>query len=63
LLASGLVNFLFAQRIDRLLDVLGERNTLTVGYIALALCFIGYALVDNVWFLCVMVVFINLLVN
>jgi MFS family permease len=34
-----------------------------VGYVALALCFVGYALVDNVWFLCVMVVFINLLVT
>lgn len=63
LLASGLVNFLLAQRIGRLLDVFGERITLTVGYIALALCFVGYALVENVWFLCVMVVFINLLVN
>ena len=63
LLASGLVNFLLAPRIGRLLDVIGERITLTVGYIALALCFVGYALVDNVWFLCVMVVFINLLVT
>jgi MFS family permease len=63
LLASGLVNFLLAQRMGRLLDVIGERTTLTVGYIALALCFVGYALVNNVWFLCTMVVLINLLVN
>jgi len=63
LLASGLVNFLLTPRIGRLLDVLGERTTLTIGYVALALCFVGYALVDNVWFLCVMVVFINLLVT
>ncbi|UCC16417.1 MAG: MFS transporter [Dehalococcoidales bacterium] len=63
LLASGLVNFLLTPRIGRLLDVLGERTTLTVGYVALALCFVGYALVDNVWFLCVMVIFINLLVT
>ncbi len=63
LLTSGLVNFLLAQRMGRLLDVIGERKTLTVGYGALALCFVGYALVENVWFLCVMVVFINLLVT
>jgi predicted MFS family arabinose efflux permease len=63
LLASGLVNFAFAQPLGRLLDVVGERTTLTAGYIALALCFVGYATVQNVWFLAVMVVFINLLVT
>jgi predicted MFS family arabinose efflux permease len=59
MLASGLVNFLFARRLGHLLDVKGERVTLTVGYIGLALCFVGYALVHNVWFLGVMVVCIN----
>jgi predicted MFS family arabinose efflux permease len=63
LLASGLVNFLLAQPLGRLLDARGERTTLTVGYIALALCFVGYATVHNVWFLAVMVIFINLLVT
>ncbi len=63
LLASGLVNFLLAERVGRLIDVLGERTTLTVGYIALALCFVGYATVNNVWFLSIIVVFINLLVT
>jgi predicted MFS family arabinose efflux permease len=63
LLVSGLVNFIFAQPIGRLLDKFGERFTLTLGYVALALCFVGYALVANVWFLSVMVIFINLLVT
>jgi predicted MFS family arabinose efflux permease len=63
LLVSGLVNFVFAQPMGRLLDKFGERFTLTLGYIALALCFVGYALVANVWFLSVMVIFINLLVT
>jgi predicted MFS family arabinose efflux permease len=63
LLVSGLVNFLLAQRLGRLLDVVGERITLTVGYVALALCFVGYALINNVWFLGLMVIFINLLVT
>ena len=63
LLASGLVNFVFAPRLGRLLDTVGERMTLTAGYVGLALCFVGYATVQNVWFLCVMVVCINLLVT
>ena len=40
-----------------------KRTTLTIGYISLALCFVGYALINNVWLLGVMVVFINLLVT
>ncbi len=63
LLASGLVNFALAQRLGRLIDKAGERVTLTTGYVALALCFVGYATVRNVWFLSVMVIFINLLVT
>jgi predicted MFS family arabinose efflux permease len=63
LLVSGLVNFIFAQPLGRLLDRAGERITLTIGYITLALCFVGYALINNVWFLGVIVVFINLLVT
>jgi predicted MFS family arabinose efflux permease len=63
LLVSGLVNFTLAQRLGRLLDVVGERVTLTLGYIALALCFVGYAIFNNVWLLGLMVIFINLLVT
>ena len=63
LLVSGLVNFLLAQPLGRLLDIAGERIVLTASYVALALCFVGYALVDNVWFLGTMVIFINLLVT
>ena len=63
LLASGLVNFLFARRLGHLLDMVGERITLTGGYLALALCFVGYATVGNVWLLGTLVIFINLLVT
>jgi MFS family permease len=63
MLASSLVNFVFAQRLGRLLDVVGERITLTLGYVALALCFVGYAMINNVWLLGLMVIFINLLVT
>ncbi len=63
LLASGLANFLFARPLGHLLDMVGERITLTGGYLALALCFVGYAMVDNVWLLATLVIFINLLVT
>ncbi|MFC1984200.1 MFS transporter [Chloroflexota bacterium] len=63
LLASGFVNFLLVPRLGRLLDIVGERITLTVCYVALALSFVGYATVDNVWFLGAMVICIQLLVR
>ena len=63
LLASGLANFLFARPLGHLLDMVGERITLTGGYLALALCFVGYATVGNVWLLGTLVIFINLLVT
>ena len=63
LLASGLVNFSLAQRLGRMLDSLGERTTLTIGYVSLALCFVGYATVRNVWILGALVICINLLVT
>ena len=61
LLVSSLVNFLLSQKLGQLLDIVGERKMLTIGYIALILCFVGYALVNNVWFLGAMLVFINFL--
>ncbi|HOT91107.1 MAG TPA: MFS transporter [Anaerolineae bacterium] len=63
LVASGAVNFLLAPTVGRLLDLIGERLTLTISYVLLALCFVGYATVHNVWFLCGMLIGINLLVT
>jgi predicted MFS family arabinose efflux permease len=63
LVVSGILNFILAPRMGRLLDVVGERITLSVSYVLLALCFIGYAAVPNVWFMSVMLVLINLLVT
>ncbi|MBN2390110.1 MAG: MFS transporter [Anaerolineae bacterium] len=63
LVTSGIVNFVFAPAIGRLLDLVGERFTLTISYVLLALCFVGYATVHNVWFLCGMLIGINLLVT
>jgi predicted MFS family arabinose efflux permease len=61
MLASGLVNFLLSPKLGQMLDIVGERKMLTIGYIALMLCFVGYALVNNVWFLGVMLICINFL--
>jgi predicted MFS family arabinose efflux permease len=63
LVTSAIVNFVFAPTIGRLLDLVGERFTLTISYVLLALCFVGYATVHNVWFLCGMLIGINLLVT
>jgi predicted MFS family arabinose efflux permease len=63
LLVSGVVNFVLAPRMGQLLDVVGERITLAVSYVLLALCFVGYATVHNVLFLGAMLVAINLLVT
>ena len=63
LVVSGIVNFLLAPRMGQLIDVVGERITLSVSYVLLALCFVGYATVHNAWFLGATLVCINLLVT
>ncbi len=62
LLVSGVVNLLLTPVMGRMIDRYGERMTLSVGYVLLALCFVGYATVHNPWFLGGMLVGINLLV-
>jgi predicted MFS family arabinose efflux permease len=63
LVVSGIINFILSPRLGKLLDVIGERITLSTSYLLLALCFIGYATVHNVWFLGGMLISINLLVT
>jgi predicted MFS family arabinose efflux permease len=63
LAVSGIVNFLLSPRLGHWLDTVGERITLAVSYVALALCFVGYAAVHHVLFLCLMLIGINLLVT
>jgi predicted MFS family arabinose efflux permease len=63
LVISGMVNFLLVPRLGQLLDLLGERRTLAIGYVLLALCFVGYATVQNAWFMGGMLVAINFLVT
>jgi predicted MFS family arabinose efflux permease len=60
---SGLLNFLMAPYFGRLIDRVGERVMLSSSYLALALCFVGYATVHNVWFLAAMLLGINLLIT
>ncbi len=60
---SMLLNFLLAPYFGRLLDRVGERIMLTTSYVALALCFVGYATVHNAWFLAGMLLGINLLIT
>ena len=60
-LVSGIVNFISAPRLGRLLDRFGERATLTASYALLTLCCIGYALVHSIWILAILVILIRLL--
>jgi predicted MFS family arabinose efflux permease len=62
LILSGLVNFLVAPRIGNWIDRFGERKTLAASYLALVLCFIGYATIHNVWFLAGLFIMIRMLV-
>jgi predicted MFS family arabinose efflux permease len=63
LVVSGIVNLVLAPRLGHLLDLVGERIMLSASYVALALCFVGYATVHHVWFLAAMLIGINLLVT
>jgi predicted MFS family arabinose efflux permease len=63
LVVSGIMNFFVAPRLGQLLDTVGERRILSASYVLLALCFVGYAVVDNVWFMSSMLILINLLVT
>ena len=62
LLVSSVVNFATAPLLGHLLDKRGERITLSVSYVLLALCFVGYAVLHNPWLLAGLLVMINLLV-
>jgi len=61
LLISSAVNFVSAQLLGRLLDRYGERATLTTSYVLLVMCCAGYALVQSVWVLAILVILIRLL--
>lgn len=60
---SGIVNFLLVPKLGNLIDRYGESGMMTASYLALSLCFVGYAIVHNVWFLAGTLICINLLVT
>ena len=63
LLASGVVNFFAAPYLGYLVDQFGERVTLSASYVALSVCFVGYATFHDAWLLGAVLVAINLLVT
>ena len=63
LLASAAVNFAFARRLGRYLDIIGERWVLSASYVLLALCFVGYATANSPYLLGLFLIGINLLVT
>jgi MFS family permease len=60
LFTSSLINMVGAPFLGRLLDRLGERTTLTVNYIVLTLCCIGFATINNVFVLIALILTIKL---
>ena len=62
LLVSGIINFVLSPMLGDMIDRHGERLTLSISYVLLALCFVGYATVHNAWMLAALLVAINLLV-
>lgn len=62
LMVSYTVNFFASPYLGRAVDRLGERTTLAASYVLLALCFVGYATVDNPWLLGLILICISLLV-
>ncbi len=61
LLVSGIVNLVASPLVGKALDRFGERMTLTVSYLILAVCFVGYAEFHNVWAMSAMLILINML--
>jgi predicted MFS family arabinose efflux permease len=61
ILISSILSMSFAPYIGNLIDRLGERKTVPVSYVFLALCCAGFALIKNVLILEILVVAIRLL--
>jgi len=62
LLVSSVINFFALPWLGALLDRVGERRVLTTSYVLLALGCLGYALVNQVWVLAILMFLIKILV-
>ena len=61
LLISGTVNLFLSPLLGSSIDRYGERLTLSISYVLLAMCFAGYATIQNAWVLAALMITINLL--
>ena len=62
LLVSSVVNMLTAPYVGHLIDRLGERKTVSLSYVLLTACCIGFAVVRRVWPLALLLIVIKFLV-
>ena len=62
LLVSSVVNMLTAPYVGHLIDRLGERKTVSLSYVLLTACCIGFAIVRSVWPLVLLLIAIKFLV-
>jgi predicted MFS family arabinose efflux permease len=63
LLVSSVVNFVGSPRLGLLLDRWGERLTVSLSYLILTLCCVGFAVLKSVWLLVVLLIVIKLMVT
>lgn len=60
---SGLFNFALAPYLGRLIDRHGEHSVLSASYVAMAICFVGYATIHKAAVLAAILVAINILLT
>lgn len=62
MVASSIINLVGSPIMGRIIDKFGERRMLTIAYSVLALCCLGYALIDTMWILVALLLTIKLFV-
>lgn len=63
LLASSVINMFASPYLGKLLDLWGERKTTSICYVILTLCCVGFAIMDNVWILVMLLLMIKVVVT
>jgi predicted MFS family arabinose efflux permease len=62
LLVSSVVNLIAAPYVGSLVDRFGERRTVSVSYVILVLCCVGFATMHEVWILMILLIAVKLAV-
>lgn len=63
LVASSIVNLVGSPYMGRLIDRFGERTMISISYVVLTVCCLGFAAIHNVWLLVVLLLTIKLFIT